>query len=222
MYNVVKESIAGKDVANIGNTVNIGQVQPDVSRKCGTKLSGSRLTYKAGKGFTLIELLVVVLIIGILAAVALPQYQKAVEKSRYAEAAQTVANLEKAIDLWILENRIPDKNVTFLNDDPAFLTSYDVFAELPIDVVDCISYDEVGSCNLKNFNVTSSCSGNANNVCEITLKRLNTYYPILYSARDPQTGIWARTCGYDDALGKAACEYLESQGGWVAVEGWEI
>lgn len=51
-------------------------------------------------GFTLIEVLVVVLIIGILTSVALPQYQKAVEKTRAMQGVQALKDILSAQQVY--------------------------------------------------------------------------------------------------------------------------
>ena len=110
------------------------------------------------KGFTLIELLVVVLIIGILSAVALPQYEKTVEKSRATEAIQNMSLLKKQIDLYILSNGYPSTGRVFY---PDFA---DVTLPLPADTMTSKNFHYYYSIGLGDANI------------EITRNRSDGYY----------------------------------------------
>lgn len=57
------------------------------------------------QGFTLIELMIVVAIIGILAAVAIPQYQNYIAKSQVSRAMSETGGLRTAVEVCILEGR---------------------------------------------------------------------------------------------------------------------
>jgi type IV pilus assembly protein PilE len=69
-----------------------------------TSLTANKFSVLKQSAFTLIELLVVVVIIGILSAIAFPQYQKAVEKSRAAEALSIMKTIKQAEEIYYLTN----------------------------------------------------------------------------------------------------------------------
>lgn len=171
---------------------------------------------KKQSGFTLIELLVVVLIIGILSAIALPQYTLAVEKSRAVEAITTITNVQRAIDIYLLENGYPEEDISFLGDNT------NGHALLSIDVesaLDCTQNGGTACGDNRSFVYYATCTKTG---CGIDAFRKKNgedndddQYD-LYMSKSSGTDMWTKGCWTqaeeDFPYSKNLCKGLASQG----------
>jgi len=57
------------------------------------------------KGFTMIELMVVVIVVGVLAAIAIPLYGKYIKNARLTEATGRIGEIVTAAKAWAQENQ---------------------------------------------------------------------------------------------------------------------
>lgn len=60
---------------------------------------------KTSHGFTLIEVMIVIVIIGVLAAIAIPNYSEYVRRNQLSEGPKELANLRAAMELYYQDNR---------------------------------------------------------------------------------------------------------------------
>lgn len=151
---------------------------------------------KKNKGFTLIEILVVVLIIGILASIALPQYRKAVLKAKLSEVLINVKALEDTMQRYILTRGLPSSGDVWFQD----------YADIELSGGEWNSGQRY---NTEKFSYWSVCQKYG---CAIeAYSRQYSYYVVVFI---PSSGdAISRECytGLND-VGRYVCKHLESSG----------
>ncbi|ACC98355.1 PilE-like protein [Elusimicrobium minutum Pei191] len=162
---------------------------------------------KIQNGFTLIELLVVVLIIGILAAIALPQYQKAVIKSRSAEGYIVGKAVWQAEQAYYLANGYYcfDPNELDIDFPGAILAAGD-------------SASTFGNIKLKNFDI--SLRQQPYQTVVVRSMGGTTPQAIRYEIIFGTTGTFCRRMD-NDATGESICKTLTSQAPITNMTGWK-
>ena len=158
--------------------------------------------YCCKRGFTLIELLVVVLIIGILAAIALPQYQRAVEKSRLTEALHNIKLIEECFDWYKLEHGLPKQGEYVSLED----------MKCPIEI-NLGHWDEEESSNVtENFGYYEvSCASYG---CVIEIYRLGPSHHSLYTLAGNENNKPYGCFTQETEVGRYICNILRGQG-WI-------
>ena len=84
---------------------------------------------KNKNGFTIIELIMVMIIIGVLAAIAMPQYNKYVVRTQVAEAFALLAPVKKALTLYYQETgKFPDQTALTARHDALGIPRHNQYA----------------------------------------------------------------------------------------------